>query len=42
MMEWEIKKIDDHWELFINGKFQCSADSIEEIEAKMYYILYGK
>ena len=42
-MDWEIRGTGDgRWELYINGKLQCSADSIEEIEAKLYFILYEK
>ena len=29
-MEFEIRKVKDHYEIFLNGEFQFSADDITE------------
>lgn len=29
-MEYAIKKVDEHYEVFVDDNFICSSDSIEE------------
>ena len=29
-MEYAIKKVDEHYELFVDGNFICSFDSLKE------------
>ena len=38
-MSYKIIPVRDHFEIYINGKFYCSADSIKEVEMELrqYY-----
>lgn len=35
MVEYEIKHREQHYELYINGRFYCSTDTIEEAVEEM-------
>ena len=38
-MDYEIKSVYGHYEVYINGKFYCSADSIAEAEMEIKAIV---
>lgn len=35
-MDYEIVSVHGHYEVHINGKFYCSADTLEEAESEIY------
>lgn len=35
MVEYKIEHKDQHYELYINGRFYCSTDTIEEAVEEM-------
>ena len=37
----EIKPVREHWEVYINGKFTCSADTHQEAVEELKVMLKG-
>lgn len=35
VMEYEIIPVQEHFEIYADGKFVCSADTIEEVAAEI-------
>ena len=34
-MQIKIKQVREHYEIYINGKFYCSADNLKEVEKEL-------
>ena len=30
-MNWEVKHVHEHYEIYVNGNFYCSADNMTEV-----------
>ena len=31
LMNWEVKHVHEHYEIYINGDFYCSVDNMAEV-----------
>lgn len=34
-MNYEVKQVHGHYEIYINGKFYCTADNMTEVEEEL-------
>lgn len=38
-MNYEIKQVHQHYEIYINGNFYCSADNMNEVREELEKVL---
>lgn len=38
-MNYEVKKVHQHYEIYINGKFYCTADNMTEVREELEKVL---
>ena len=39
---YDIRSIDDHFEVYVDGKFKCSTDTMTEAVAELEKIMFGE